>query len=596
MAKRRRYQFLKLIASGGFGDVYLCKEINPNGIDRLVAVKLLKSQWSDNKEIVSRLQDEARLLALLRHRNIINVFDLTSLHGRAAIIMEYLEGIDLSLIISIMKSSGKRTPLRISLEICAAAAAALDAAYNQPPFPGENPLKVIHRDIKPSNIMLDVEGMVKVLDFGVAYSKFEHRASETAELQFGSLEYMAPERLIFEPETPSTDLYSLGLTLFECILGEPFGKTSPKEEKHTLMVEDRLRKLATSLRVPEPFKKEILSLLAGALTYKPQHRISAVEFSQRSRNLARNIKGIELIAWAEKAIPVLKKSVPASAQEGSLRGRYIEEDIAPVEEVNDDETEIRSKKIQPANDSKLSFMDVGPLVEDEDGGTELFDNSDKTAKISDARNSYFDQEETIDIGEDKVNPSTQKHDRDATAEIEDTFVGGDFPIDPYEDSIESAIVRPVTFQEPDTPKSRSKKGLVLGLIFMMIASVCALIFRDSIITLLNPPPPVEPKPAVKKVIQPVKPEPVEIEEPPEDAVVFFSNRDDVKKIRISCDGQKAKSRKGALNFLEVDAANECKLQIIKKNRKRILVTVKNVKRGRYECLADEKEVCAREEK
>ena len=70
MSKNRRYQFIKIIASGGFGDVYLAKEINNNGIDRLVAIKLLKSDWSDNIEIVNRLQDEARLLALLRHKNI----------------------------------------------------------------------------------------------------------------------------------------------------------------------------------------------------------------------------------------------------------------------------------------------------------------------------------------------------------------------------------------------------------------------------------------------------------------------------------------------------------------------------------------------
>ena len=117
MSKRRRFQFIKIIASGGFGDVYLSKEINSNGIDRLVAIKVLKSDWVDNYEVVNRLQDEARLLALLRHKNIINVFDMTSIQGRASIIMEYVEGVDLSTIISIMKKNRRRTPISVALQI-----------------------------------------------------------------------------------------------------------------------------------------------------------------------------------------------------------------------------------------------------------------------------------------------------------------------------------------------------------------------------------------------------------------------------------------------------------------------------------------------
>ena len=137
MSKNRRFQFLKMIATGGFGEVYLCKEINTNGIDRLVAVKVLKSDWVDNIDVVNRLRDEAKLLALLRHKNIINVFDLTSINGRASIIMEYVEGADMSIIIETMRSNRRRTPISVSLQVCAKVAAALDAAYNQSPFPGE---------------------------------------------------------------------------------------------------------------------------------------------------------------------------------------------------------------------------------------------------------------------------------------------------------------------------------------------------------------------------------------------------------------------------------------------------------------------------
>ena len=183
---------------------------NADGFSRLVAVKLLKAEWSQSEDIASRMRDEARLLGLLRHRNIVDVLDLTRIDGRAAVVMEYLEGIDLKQLNQELAKDGLVLPVGCALEVAAAVANALDAAYNRPPMPGEKPLRVIHRDIKPSNVMVDESARVKVLDFGVARSELEGRESHTQELQYGSVDYMAPERLFFEPETPSSDVYSLG--------------------------------------------------------------------------------------------------------------------------------------------------------------------------------------------------------------------------------------------------------------------------------------------------------------------------------------------------------------------------------------------------
>ena len=200
----RQFRFVRPIASGGFGTVYLAKEERPDGFSRVVAVKLLNAQWSDSDELSGRIRDEARLLGLLKHRNIVDVYDMTSLDGRAAVVMEYLEAVDLRFLIRHLEAQGKRIPVRVGLEMVSQVAHALDAAYNRPPMKGEKPLRVIHRDIKPSNIMLDGHGLPKVLDFGVAQSDMTSREANTSELQFGSVEYMAPERLFFEPETPAS--------------------------------------------------------------------------------------------------------------------------------------------------------------------------------------------------------------------------------------------------------------------------------------------------------------------------------------------------------------------------------------------------------
>jgi len=301
----RRFHFLREIASGGFGSVFLAKVMHADGFSRLVAVKVLKSQWSDNAEVTGRMRDEARLLGLLRHRNIVDVMDMTSIDGRAAVIMEYLEAVDLRTIVLELLRSQERLPVRAALEVGAAVASALDAAYNRPPIPGEKPLRVIHRDIKPSNIMIDETGMVKVLDFGVARSELENRESHTQELQFGSVDYMAPERLFFEPETPASDVYSLGASVFEIMAREPFGKAQGRPEKHAAYVADRLSFLRAGLRISGPAGGELEKLLRSTLAFNHEERPTAAEFHQRSRALARLVDDEDLISWAERIVPPL---------------------------------------------------------------------------------------------------------------------------------------------------------------------------------------------------------------------------------------------------------------------------------------------------
>lgn len=310
----RRFHFLREIASGGFGSVYLCKVSHADGFSRLVAVKLLKTQWADSVEVTRRIRDEARLLGLLRHRNIVDVIDLTSLDGRAAIIMEYLEAVDLRAVIQWAEKAHERIPVRAALDIAAAVASALDAAYNRPPIPGEKPLRVIHRDIKPSNVMVDDTGMVKVLDFGVARSEFENRESHTQELQFGSVDYMAPERLFFEPETPASDVYSLAATLYELLALEKLGKARGRPERHAAHVSDRLSYLHAQAALRGSAATEVTALLRESLAFEHENRPSAAEFHQRARALARLIEGDDLVTWAERVLPPLIREAQEAPQ------------------------------------------------------------------------------------------------------------------------------------------------------------------------------------------------------------------------------------------------------------------------------------------
>lgn len=331
----RRFHFIREIASGGFGSVYLTKVIHADGFSRLVAVKLLHPRWSENEEIASRMRDEARLLGWLRHKNIVDVMDLTLIDGRCAVIMEYLDAVDAKMVINHCRDNDIRVPLRPALEMCAAVASALDAAYNRPPYAGEKPLRVIHRDIKPSNIMIDDSGVAKVLDFGVARAEFDERESKTQEMAFGSLEYMPPERLFFEPESPASDVYSLGATLFELLALEKFGKAKLRPKEHEAYFEDRFDVLLDRYPMHREAEDLLHELLMSMLAFDEPDRPSAADAVARMRSFARRIPEHPLEDWAEEVVPPLLKAFREeneSRSPGSLVDTILTEDAKALDQ------------------------------------------------------------------------------------------------------------------------------------------------------------------------------------------------------------------------------------------------------------------------
>jgi len=326
----RKFEFIREVASGGFGSVYLAKVIHPDGFSRLVAIKLLHRKWSANDEIASRMRDEARLLGWLRHRNIVDVMDLTMIDGRSAVVMEYLDAVDVRVVIEDCLKRGDRIPLRAAIDVCAAVASALDAAYNRPPFAGEKPLRVIHRDIKPSNIMVDGQGQVKVLDFGVARAEFDAREAKTAELSFGSLEYMPPERLFFEPESPASDIYSLGATLYEMLALQKLGKAKLRQGEQERFIEERFEDLLSSHAVASEEAEDLLhDLLKDMLAFDENDRPSAADAVTRLRAFGRQLSSDAAEEWAERVVPSLVAAQRDNAPQNndSLIGRVITEDV-----------------------------------------------------------------------------------------------------------------------------------------------------------------------------------------------------------------------------------------------------------------------------
>lgn len=326
---QRRFQFIREIAHGGFGTVFLVRLLQPDGFTSVVAVKLLHPEWCENDEVSGRMRDEARLLGLLHHRNIVRVIDLTRIDGRVAVVMEYVEAVDLKALTATLGERGDRVPPAVALQIVAQAAAALDAAYNRAPIEGDRPLRVVHRDIKPSNLMIDADGVVKVLDFGVARADFAEREAETRGMTFGSYDYMPPERRFMEPGGETSDVYSLGAILYELLDGSLLGKAPLDQGRQERWADTKVQELRRNLSVRGARVDEICTFIRSMIAYDAEGRPRPSQVDTTFRRLARSLGGPHADDWAAGIVPSMLRESRASEGKHTkhpLVGRTIVED------------------------------------------------------------------------------------------------------------------------------------------------------------------------------------------------------------------------------------------------------------------------------
>jgi len=206
-----RYEILELLGQGGMGAVYKARD---REVDRLVALKVIRPELAGHPDVLRRFKQELILARQVTHKNVIRIFDLGEAEGAKFISMEYIDGRDLK---SIHAERGKLQPEEAA-EIIEQVCLALDAAHAE---------GVIHRDLKPQNIMVDKHGRVVVMDFGIARSKELSGLTQTGDL-VGTPEYMSPEQAKGEEIDSRSDLFSLGIILYELLTGiSPYEATTP---------------------------------------------------------------------------------------------------------------------------------------------------------------------------------------------------------------------------------------------------------------------------------------------------------------------------------------------------------------------------------
>ena len=206
-------------------------------------------------------------------------------------------------------------------------ASALDVAYHRPSPVTGKPLEVLHRDIKPGNIRLTPDGEVKVLDFGIARSENFDREAQTTEYQLGSLNYMAPELLTGGQASPASDVYSLGVTFFECLARDRFGWAGESDDMHGAKLEKRLAEL--DMRPSGALVDDVLALLRAMMAFDPSIRPKPADVVRRARTLADQMPGADIEDWAQDAVKRLKDSeVADDDSEGELAGKVLFEELS----------------------------------------------------------------------------------------------------------------------------------------------------------------------------------------------------------------------------------------------------------------------------
>jgi serine/threonine-protein kinase len=202
-----RYELEELVGTGGMSTVFRAHD---RQLERRVAIKILHEHYAADPEYLERFRREARAVARLSHPNIVTVIDRGVVDGRQYIVFEYVEGENLK---ELVVRSG-RLPVPQALELVLAVADGLSFAHDH---------GLVHRDVKPQNVLLSREGEVKVTDFGIARSlHVEHGVTQTGTV-LGTGEYLAPEQASGKQISPTTDVYSLGVVLWELLAGDvPF--------------------------------------------------------------------------------------------------------------------------------------------------------------------------------------------------------------------------------------------------------------------------------------------------------------------------------------------------------------------------------------
>lgn len=263
-----KYELLEKIASGGMAEVYRARARGIAGFEKILVIKRLAERLAVNKEFTDLFIDEARISVHLQHPNIVQVFELDAVDSQYYMAMEYVQGLDLARLMLRARTLGL-FPIPLALFVAGEMLKALQFAHTRADEGGK-PLRIVHCDVSPQNVLISTAGEVKLTDFGISRAAFQSQGRH--DVVRGKHAYMSPEQVEGKSLDGRTDLFSLGIVLYEALTGRRLFKARTKEE--TL---DRVKRAEVpSPRAYRPELSEDLEwLLLKALARAPEDRFQS---------------------------------------------------------------------------------------------------------------------------------------------------------------------------------------------------------------------------------------------------------------------------------------------------------------------------------
>ncbi len=221
--KLGKYTLIRHLATGGMAEIWLAEQRGPGGFNKELVIKKILPHLAEEGDMTQMFFDEARVVAQLTHPNIGQVFELGEHDGDYFIAMEFIDGYDLQELREEIEKKGRQIPVNYAARIVCDVLKALDYAHNYSDRDG-TPVGLIHRDVSPHNVLISVDGVVKLVDFGVAKGSMNTHKTETGAVK-GKFAYMAPEQIEQQDLDRRVDIFAVGVLFFELVTGvKPFGE------------------------------------------------------------------------------------------------------------------------------------------------------------------------------------------------------------------------------------------------------------------------------------------------------------------------------------------------------------------------------------
>ncbi|NVB36488.1 serine/threonine protein kinase [Pseudenhygromyxa sp. WMMC2535] len=337
-----QYALVRKIASGGMAEVWMARRRAMGGASKAVAIKLLASHLAEKAVYRRMFVDEARLTMMLTHSNIVQVFDVGEQAGRSYLVMEWVDGMDLSRLAGALRKVGEPMPFDIVAHVVGEVLRGLSYAHGL--HEGETSSTIVHRDISPHNVLVSVSGEVKISDFGVARLASE----ETSGLHVrGKLRYMPPEQLRGDSRAPTIDLFAVGAMMHELLEGERFRASLERDALFAMVLAGEVPPL-TRPKLPPELRALCEGLLMGdrhARIHSAEQALAMLRRWSGYRNAADDLAGL------------VRRFVGVVAPRTGLTMAISEEDLALCEVQGDDPTAREGEHRGEGSSAETCYVD-----------------------------------------------------------------------------------------------------------------------------------------------------------------------------------------------------------------------------------------------